>query len=86
MSSLDEWRPSYNDDHKFLVHQLPPLFNFFFFRREKNKLFWRFLFCELRIYDDLMSEVRFSDLEMGLSLFDDRVVLEATYVSIPYKA
>ena len=24
MSSLDEWRPSYNDDHKFLIHQLPP--------------------------------------------------------------
>ena len=33
-----------------------------------------------------MSEVRFNDLEMGLSLFDDRVVLEAIYVSIPYKA
>ena len=24
MSSLSEWRSSYTDDHKFLVHQLPP--------------------------------------------------------------
>ena len=33
-----------------------------------------------------MSEARSSDLETGLSLSDDRVVLEATFVSIPYKA
>ena len=30
-----------------------------------------------------MSEVRSSDLETGLSSFDDRVVLEATFVSTP---
>nr|POF27201.1 hypothetical protein CFP56_08571 [Quercus suber] len=33
-----------------------------------------------------MSKVRSSDLEMGLSLSDDRVVSGATYVSTPYKA
>ena len=33
-----------------------------------------------------MSEVRSSDLEMGLSLSDDCVVSEATSVSSPYKA
>ena len=33
-----------------------------------------------------MSEVRSSDLEMRLSSFDDRVVLEATSMSTPYKA
>ena len=33
-----------------------------------------------------MSEVRSSDLEMGLSSFDDCVVLKATFISTPYKA
>ena len=33
-----------------------------------------------------MSEVRSSDLEMGLSSSDDRVVSKATSVSTPYKA
>ena len=33
-----------------------------------------------------MSEVRFSDLETGLSSLDNHVVLEATSVSTPYKA
>ena len=33
-----------------------------------------------------MSEVRSSDLEMGLSLSDDRVISEATSPSTPYKA
>ena len=33
-----------------------------------------------------MSEVRSSDLEMGLSSSDDHVILEATSVSTPYKA
>ena len=33
-----------------------------------------------------MSEVRSSDLETGLSLSDDHVVLEATFVSTRYKA
>ena len=33
-----------------------------------------------------MSKVRSSDLDTGLSSFDDRVVSEATYVSIAYKA
>ena len=32
-----------------------------------------------------MSEVRSSDLEIGLSSFDDHVVSEATSVSTPYK-
>ena len=32
-----------------------------------------------------MSDVRSSDLEPGLSLFDDRVVSEATSVSTPIK-
>ena len=33
-----------------------------------------------------MSALRSSDLEMGLSLTDDRVVSEAIFVSTPYKA
>jgi len=33
-----------------------------------------------------MSDVRFSDLEMGLSSFDDHVVSKATFVPTPYKA
>ena len=33
-----------------------------------------------------MSEVRSSDLKMGLSSSDDHVILEATSVSTPYKA
>ena len=33
-----------------------------------------------------MSEVRFSDLETGLSSFDDRVILGATYLSTSYKS
>ena len=33
-----------------------------------------------------MSEVRSSDLETSLSLFDDHVISEATSVSTPYKA
>ena len=33
-----------------------------------------------------MFEVRSSDLEMGLSSSDDRVILEATSISTPYKA
>ena len=33
-----------------------------------------------------MSEVRPCDLETGLSLSDDCVILEATFVSTPYKA
>ena len=33
-----------------------------------------------------MSEVRSSDLEMGLSSSDDRVISEATSLSTPYKA
>ena len=33
-----------------------------------------------------MSEVRSSDLEMGLSSFDDRVISEATSLSTLYKA
>ena len=33
-----------------------------------------------------MSKVRSSDLDTGLSSFDDRVVSEAAYVSIAYKA
>ena len=33
-----------------------------------------------------MSEVRSGDIEMGLSSFDDREILEATSVSTPYKA
>ena len=33
-----------------------------------------------------MSKVGSSDLETGLSLFDDLVVLEATFMSTPYKA
>ena len=33
-----------------------------------------------------MSEVRSSDLETGLSSFDDCVVLEATSIYAPYKA
>ena len=32
-----------------------------------------------------MSEVRSSDLEIGLSSSDDRVIVEATSVSTPYK-
>ena len=32
-----------------------------------------------------MSKVRFSDLETRLSLFDDRVILGATYLSTSYK-
>nr|POE75428.1 hypothetical protein CFP56_50683 [Quercus suber] len=33
-----------------------------------------------------MSDARSSDLEMGLSLFDDHVISKATSVSTPYKA
>ena len=33
-----------------------------------------------------MSKVRFSDLETRLSLFDDRVILGATYLSTSYKS
>ena len=33
-----------------------------------------------------MSVLQSSDLEMGLSLTDDRVVSEAIFVSTPYKA
>ena len=33
-----------------------------------------------------MFEVRSSDLEMRLSLYDDHVISEATSVSTPYKA
>ena len=33
-----------------------------------------------------MSALRSNDLEMGLSLTDDRVVSEAIFVSTPYKA
>ena len=33
-----------------------------------------------------MSEIRSSDLETGLSLFDDRVISKATSISTPYKA
>ena len=54
--SLGEWRFTCNDDHNFLVHQLPPLFVFSSFRRYKNKFTRRFIFCVLRIYDDLMSK------------------------------
>ena len=55
-SSLGEWQSAYNDDHKFLVHQLPPLFVFSSFRWDENKFVWHFVFHVLRIYDDLMSE------------------------------
>ena len=56
-SSLGEWRSVYDDDdHNFLVHQLPPLFIFSSFRWYKNKFIQRFVFRVLRIYDDLMSE------------------------------
>ena len=34
----------------------------------------------------MMSEMRSSDLETGLSSSDDRVILEATSVSASYKA
>lgn len=33
-----------------------------------------------------MSEVRFSDLETGLSSFNDRVILGVTFPSTPYKS
>ena len=50
-SSLGEWRSSCNDNHKFLVHQLPPLFVFLSFRRDKNKSIWCFVFRVLCIYN-----------------------------------